>query len=280
MRKMLIALLLVTLPLAAAAEDCHFSASRIIDIDAVGLKNLRANLGSTDLVLESAPGISKIEIRGTACASDAARLKDLQIDGHRSGDDAILDATNQGGYRNISMFGATYAYLKLQVRVPAALAVIVITGSGDVNASGLASLDYTAGSGDLTADHIKGALTLTLGSSDVKAHHVGSVDLKKTGSGDVHISGVQGDVRSAQSGSGDLGFSDVGGNVSIGSSGSGNLALKQIGHNVDIGSTASGDVSADGVGGNFTVHSSNSGDVKHAHVKGKVSVPKHANDGR
>jgi DUF4097 and DUF4098 domain-containing protein YvlB len=278
-RKLSVALLLVTLPFTASAVDsCQFTAARSVDIDAAGLKTLQATLGTSDMEIESAPGLAKIEIRGTACASDAARLKDLLVDGHRSGDNAILDATSKGGYANFSMFGSTYAYLKLKVRVPPSVAVTIVTGSGDVNASNLASLDYTAGSGDLIANHINGALNLKLGSSDAKATQVGSVDLKSTGSGDVSITGVHGDVRSGKSGSGNLDFSNVAGDVSIGSTGSGDITLKDIGRNVDIGSTASGDVNADGVGGSFTVHTSGGGDVRQSHVKGKVSVPKHGGD--
>lgn len=275
----MVALLLVTLPLsAAAAEQCQFSAPRSVDIDAAGLKTLHANLGSTDLTIESVPGLGTVEIKGTACASESARLNDLQVNGRRSGDDAILDASNSGGYANFRMFGSTYAYLKLHVRVPASLAVVAVTGSGDINATGLASLDLTSGSGDVIASRIKGALVLKVGSADVKAAQVGSVDLKSTGSGDVHVTGVQGDVHSDRSGSGDLEFSKVAGSVSIGSSGSGDISLSDIGRNVDIGSVASGDVTADGVGGNFTVHSAGGSDIKHSHVKGKVSVPKHGND--
>ena len=279
MRKLTVALLLVTLPFAASAADqCQFTASRSVDIDAAGLRTLHANLGTTDLSIVSVPGLGKVEIRGTACASDATRVKDLNIEGHRTGDDAVLDATHQGGYANFGSTGSTYAYLKLEVRVPASVAVTVVSGSGDVNATGLASLDYTGGSGDLSADDIKGALVLKVGSADVKATQVGSVDLKGTGSGDVHVTGVKGDVHSGRSGSGDLGFRNVTGSVSIESSGLGDISVSHIGRNVEIGSVASGDVSAVGVGGNFTVRASSGGDITHSNVKGKVSVPDHGDD--
>lgn len=276
MRKLIVALLLITLPFAAAADECQFSAVRSSDIDAAGLKSLRANLGVGDLDIESAAGLSQIEVRGTACASDAARLKGLKIDASRRGDDAIINVSSTSSHNKPSLLGSTYAYLILKVRVPATLAVSAVAGSGSLNASGLASLDFISGSGSLSADHIKGTLTLKIGSAAVKAEQVGSVDLKSTGSGTVHVTGVQGDVHAAQSGSGTLGFSNVGGNVSVGNIGSGDLTLTAIGRNVDIISTASGDVTADDVGGNLTVHSTLSGKVKYAHVKGIVSVPKHA----
>ena len=274
MRKLILALLITALPLAAYADECKFTAPRNADLDAAGLKDLALRLGSTDLHIQSAPGLTKIEVHGTACASDPSKLKDLQIDARRNGDHATVDTSSNGGYINISLFGASYAYMKLEVRVPASLAVGVDSGSGDVYASDLASLDFDSGSGDLVADHIAGPLTLKLGSADVKAQHVGSVDLKGTGSGDVHVDGVQGDVRSAHSGSGDLGFDNVTGSVTIGGTGSGDIKLNHIGHDADVGSTGSGDVTADDIGGNFSVHSTGSGDIRHSNVKGKVSVPK------
>lgn len=278
MRKTILALLLTTVPLAASAADCRYSAPRNADLDAAGLKSLLLTLGSTDLDIQSVPGLNKIEVRGTACASDASRLEDLQMSASRNGAQATVDTRHDRGSITFSLFGSSYAYLKLQVHVPASLAIQVDSGSGDVNASNLASLDFSSGSGDLTADHIAGALALKLGSADVKAQHVGSIDLHQTGSGDVHVDGVTGDVQAEHSGSGDLDFRNVGGSVNIGATGSGDVTLSNIGHDARVGSTGSGDVTANGVNGNFTVGASGSGDIHHANVKGKVSVPKSDDD--
>ncbi|WP_449428288.1 DUF4097 family beta strand repeat-containing protein [Rhodanobacter umsongensis] len=274
MRKTILALLLTTVPLAASAADCRYSAPRNADLDATGLNSLLLTLGSTDLDIRSVPGLNQVEVRGTACASDASWLKDLLVNASRHGAQATVDSRHDRGTLTFSLFGSSYAYLKLQVRVPATLAVQVDSGSGDVNASNLASLDFSSGSGDLTADHITGALVLKLGSADVKAQHVGSVELRQTGSGDVHVDGVNGDVQADHSGSGDLDFSNVGGSVNIGATGSGDVTLSDIGHDARVGSTGSGDVTANGVNGDFTVGTSGSGDIRHANVKGKVSVPK------
>lgn len=278
MRRIILAFLLIALPVAASAEECKFTAPRNADLDAAGLKSLLLTLGSTDLDIRSTPGLTKIEVRGTACASDASKLKDLQIDARRSGDQATVNTGQHDEYMNIGLFGSSYAYIKLQVRLPASLAVSVDSGSGDVNAANLASLDFDSGSGDLIADHIAGLLSLKLGSADAKARQVGRVELKGSGSGDVHVTGVQGDVHADHSGSGDLGFDNVTGSVTIGATGSGDISLHHIGRDVEVGSTGSGDVSADDVGGNFSVHSTGSGDIKHSDVKGKVNVPKGDDD--
>lgn len=273
MHKILVAFLLIALPLTASATECRYSAPRNADLDAVGLSNLQLNLGSTDLEIQGVQGLTKIEVRGTACASDQSWLNDLQVKTNRNGSSATVEAQNEhnsffGG------FGSSYAYLKLQVRVPASLAASVQSGSGDVNATSLASLDFHSGSGDLVANQIAGELALRLGSADARARQVGSVNLQGTGSGDVDIDGVRGDVQANRSGSGDLTFSNVSGSVNVGHTGSGDVRVRDIGRDVTVESTGSGDVSANGVGGNFTVHANGSGDITHSNVKGTVSVPK------
>lgn len=251
-----------------AAEPCRYSKPVSAWINANGLRSLQLKLGSADLQIQGDAGANQVRVSGTACASNQATLKDMRVAASRNGDAGVVTAENH----NINMFG--YAYLKLQAHVPVALAVRIEDGSGDVVADHLASLDFNSGSGDLQAGDIAGKLSLQLGSGDVHAHRVGSVDLGSTGSGDVTVRGVSGNVLARQSGSGDLAFSDVKGDARVGSSGSGDIELNNIGGSVDVGSTGSGDVRANGVGGNFTVGATGSGEISHHGVKGKVSVPR------
>ncbi len=281
MRKLAAASLAVSLLVfatIAGAEECRYSAPRNADIDAAGLHSLLLRLGSSDLDIRGVPGLNRIEVRGTACASKQEWLKDMQVSTGRSGDQAKVDAEHYTDTSIFNLFGDSYAYLKLQVRVPQTLAVKIDSGSGDMQANGLASLDVDTGSGDLIADDIAGSVALQLGSGDVRASHVGSVNLRGTGSGDVHVDGVQGDVQADHSGSGDLSFSNVRGSVRVGSTGSGDIGFTDIGRDAEVGSTGSGDVTANGVGGNFTVRATGSGDVRYHDVKGKVSVPNQDDD--
>jgi hypothetical protein len=283
MRKIAAALIassLLVFASIAGAEECRYSAPRNADLDAAGLHSLLLRLGSSDLDIQGVQGLNRIEVRGTACASDKSWLKDLQISTGRNGDQATVDAERHDSISTsiFNLFGSSYAYIKLQVRVPAALAVQVHSGSGDTRARTLASLDFHSGSGDLIADHVDGALELQLGSADARANDVGSVALNGTGSGDVHVDGVRGDVRADHSGSGDLEFSNVRGSVRVGSTGSGDVTLSDIGRDAEVGSTGSGDVSVNGVGGNFSVRSTGSGDVRYHNVKGKVDVPNRDDD--
>lgn len=272
---MLAGLTLLVLAGAAGATECRYSASRNLDLDAASLKSLLLNLGSADAHVRGVPGLSRVEVRGTACASNEEWLKDLRLDTSHSGDSATV-TVRRGDYDSVfSLFGfSRYAYMKVSVSVPPQLAVAIHSGSGDVVAETLASLDFHSGSGDLQADGITGALTLRLGSGDVEARHVGSVELSGTGSGDVTVAGIGGDVHANHAGSGNLQFSQVQGGVWVGSVGSGDVKLENIGRDVQLGSIGSGDVVVDDVGGNLEVGSAGSGDVTYHSVKGTVHVPK------
>lgn len=260
---------------AAGATECRYSAPRNVDLDAASLKSFLLDLGSADARVSGVAGLSRVEVRGTACASNPDWLKDLQLDTSQSADSASVKV-RRGDHDNVfSLFGfSRYAYMKLSVRVPPQLAIAIRSGSGDVVAETLASLDFHAGSGDLQADEISGALALQVASGDVEGRHVGSVALRSTGSGDVTVAGVRGDVHADHAGSGDLHFSNVEGGVWVGSVGSGDVRLENIGRDVQVGSIGSGDVVVNDVGGNLQVDAAGSGDVTYHGVKGTVHVPK------
>jgi hypothetical protein len=273
----LIALTLLALALAgvASAAPCRYSAPRNVDLDAATLKSLLLTLGPTDAHVRGVAGLSQVEVRGIACASNPDWLQDLRIDTSRSGDDAAVTVRTGNHGMSFGLLGLSrYAYMKLTVSVPPRLAVAIDSGSGDVVAETLAALDFHSGSGDLKASDISGPLALQVSSGDVDARRVGSVQLRSTGSGDVTVSEVQGDVHADRAGSADLHFSDVEGSVWVGSIGSGDLRLESISHDVDVGSIGSGDVVVDDVGGDLKVGAAGSGDVSYHGVKGTVHVPK------
>jgi hypothetical protein len=275
MRLILLPLLLAS-PLGLANE-CQFSAERNLDIDPAGLQALRMDLGSSDLNVQGDAAATRIEVHGKACASEQAWLDELQIEQSRQGGKALVKAAPRPSHSGL--FGKQYAYIDFVVRVPANLALEVQSGSGDTRAANIASLDYQSGSGDLNLDRIAGAVSVTVGSGDVVASHLGSFKLGHAGSGDMHVSDVQGDVTIGHVGSGDLSFSDVRGSLRADSIGSGDVVAERIGSDVYIGSIGSGDVTAKTVGGGLTVGSAGSGDIHHSGVVGKVQVPKrHADD--
>ena len=134
MRKLAFVLLVLALPVAAHAADCRYSAPRDANLDAIGLQNLVLKLGASDLDIQGVAGLNQVQVRGTACASTAAALESLQVGAKRDGASAAVVVPNDHGFNIGSLFGSRYAYLKLQVRVPATLAIRIESGSADVKA--------------------------------------------------------------------------------------------------------------------------------------------------
>lgn len=277
--RVLFGLILAAVSTAALADhECKFSAERNLDIDPAGLKTLALVLGSSDAHVEGAAGIKRIEVRGKACASDEEWLKDLTVDQERGGDRVRVTTSKNRGGTHINLFGSSYAYIDLSVRMPVDLALEVDAGSGDANVTNVASLHFTSGSGDLNAHHVAGDVLVKVGSGDAIIDDIGSLTVERVGSGDIRASNTRGEIKVGHVGSGDMNFADVKGGVHIESVGSGDVGIRRTGGDVEIGSIGSGDVTVDGVGGNFIVHSAGSGDLHHHQVTGKVEVPKRHED--
>lgn len=264
-------LLLACVPAFASAGECRFTVQRDFDVDAAGLASIRFALGSSDLHVEGVPGLAKAEVRGRACAASEDSLAGLTIDQQRSGD--RLTITPHSERSNGGLFQSGYAYLDLTVRIPTSLAVVTDGTSSDVEARGIASLDFTATSGDLVAERIAGALVTSASSGDIRGDDLGSAEVRSTGSGDVRLGHVRGDAKVEHSGSGDLSFEEIGGSVEVGRVGSGDVTARRVQRNVSVDSIGSGDVDVSDVGGDFSVRSKGSGDIGHKGVRGTISVP-------
>ncbi|MGH8122302.1 MAG: DUF4097 family beta strand repeat-containing protein [Rudaea sp.] len=269
----ILALLLLLSSSLASADNCKFSAERNLDIDPAGLHALRVELGSSDLHLQGVADLKRIEVRGKACASEQAWLADLNVTQSREGDKIVIKPV-KSPERHGALLGNSYAYIDLVVRIPAALALEVDSGSGDAEIANIAALDFTAGSGDLKLEHVAGAVVVEVHSGDVVASDVASFTLRKTGSGDVHANNLRGEVKVGHAGSGDLHFADVHGGVQIDSIGSGDLGVERIGGDVVLGSIGSGDVEANHVTGNLIVKAAGSGEIHREQIGGRVEVPK------
>lgn len=273
----LIGSILILSACAVHAEECKFSAQRNLDIDPAGLRTLLLTLGSSDAHVRGVAGLAKIEVRGKACASEQGRLAGLTVEQSRSGDTMTV-TPHQADEQTFSLFGSSYAYIDLDVRMPATLALAIKTHSGDADVADVAALDYSSHSGDLLLSRVQGDVALDTHSGDVRAADIGSLTVRRAGSGDVHANKVHGAVKVGHVGSGDLGFADVDKGVHVDSVGSGDVRVDRVGGDVVIDAIGSGDVDVDGVGGNFTVKSAGSGDIDQRNVKGKVDVPKRDDD--
>jgi hypothetical protein len=254
MRRFAILLFALAPAFASADTDCKFIAHRDFDIDAAHLKDVAFRLGSSDLVVEGVPGLARVEVRGRACASEEAWLADLKIDQHVSGDRLTL-TPQQGRVTNWHWFESSYAYIDLEVSVPASMAIDVKASSGDAKVRDVASLAYDGSSGDLIADKIAGLLVLELSSGDVQARDVGSADVRTVSSGDLTLRDVRGDVQ-------------------VGRVGSGDVAIGHVERDIRVDSLGSGDLDVADVGGDFRLQRKGSGDVHQHGVRGKVEVPR------
>lgn len=145
------------------------------------------------------------------------------------------------------------------VSVPTGSDLAVKTGSADVTTTGsLGSARVRSGSGDVSLETVDVA-TVETGSGEV---HLGSVggDLRvKSGSGDVHV-GRAASALSVSTGSGDVEVGATAGPTLV-KTGSGDLKVTEAGSDVSL-STGSGDlVVTRAVRGRFTVKGA-SGDVR------------------
>jgi DUF4097 and DUF4098 domain-containing protein YvlB len=268
----LVASSLLFLSVSAFASNCEHEATRSFDVDRADIQSLKAVIGSSDLRVRGVSDLKRIEVRGRACASTEEALEKLQVRQRRDGDQLVVE-TERNGHYSMSLFGSNYAYLDLEIRVPAALAVVVDSGSADVNARDLDSLDYEAGSGDLDVENVARELTIDLGSGDVEGSGIGKLTVKSVSSGDINLRKISGDATVGRVGSGDVTLRDVGGSVRVDRVGSGDLDIHDVQGDVSVGRIGSGDVSAFSVRGNLTVESAGSGDVSHRDIGGKIDVP-------
>src|SRR4051812_43580012 len=273
MLRLAFVLSLALLPaVAVASSPCRYSAERNFDVPAAGLATLAFELGSNDVVLEGVDGLANVEVRGHACASDAAWLDGLTVDQQKSGDTLTL-TPHAGHDLHVNWSGMSYAYVNLHVRAPATLLARMRGDSGDADVSHVAALDFETSSGDLLVNHVPGTVALELSSGDARGDDLGIVDVRSVSSGDTTLRDVHGSIEVARVGSGDLRFSNVG-SVRIGSVGSGDVSVSEAGGDVSVDSIGSGDVSVDGVNGAFHVGSKGSGDVRHRNVRGQITVPR------
>jgi DUF4097 and DUF4098 domain-containing protein YvlB len=253
MRRTLVLLPLLLIPLTASADECRYSAPRNLQDDLAGVRGVQIELHSHDMHLVGSGNASGLQLNGRACASSESALDNLQVTKHREGDQLIIDVGGDSRM-NVSFFGVSYQELDLQIQLPSNMPVTVNTGSGDAYVSGLTRLDAQTGSGDLHVNNIAGEVKVTNGSGDVDIAQIGSLQVGSVGSGDLKAIGVKSNVR-------------------LGSVGSGDVVLDQVGGNVDVGTLGSGDLTVRNVHGDLTVGAKGSGDVTHSNIGGRISVP-------
>jgi hypothetical protein len=215
-----------------------------LTLDAAGFTNLAAITGPGDITIIGDANATKIVVDADLYYQNRS---DLTFTLEGKGDQARLVAdSNQNG---ISVGWNESPYIDVTVRMPAALALSLEDGSGDVSISGLTQqIRVEDGSGELSIN----------GGNDVRV---------TDGSGDIAIQQAQGAVK-VDDGSGDLNISDVKGAVEV-SDGSGDLLISRAGAvKIDDGS---GDISVSDAD-SLTVDESGSGELSYSNIRGRIQT--------
>lgn len=268
--------LLALSPLAASASDCAYHAERTLDIDAKGVDLFKLDTGAGDLDVRGVPGLARIEVRGKACASDEGKLAALQLTQRRDGATAIAATVIPESDNGANLFGSRYAYIDVEVRMPAELALQLRDSSGDIEIAGVRKgIDLADSSGDIELRDVAGAVRISDTSGDIGVDGVeGNVTIDADSSGDVELRDVRGDAYVRNDSSGDVKFRRVSGKARIDNDSSGDIVFDDIGGDASVGHDSSGDIRADHVRGGFTVESkANVDNIYYSDVGGKVSLP-------
>jgi DUF4097 and DUF4098 domain-containing protein YvlB len=239
-------------PSVLRAQSDGITSPRNASVNAAGAHLLRVEAGAGILRILGRPGLTQVEVKGTARANSESVLRDIHLIAERRGDEVFIKSEMPN--ENFSWFNnGNSGALDLIIEVPQGMSARVDDGSGDAEIRGVGDLDASDGSGEFTVD----------GASSV---HI------TDGSGGLSISNVQGDV-SVRDGSGDVVARNVNGSFTIESDGSGGIFATDIRGSVIIERDGSGEVNATRIGRDFVIRSKGSGSVTYSAVTGRVDIP-------
>lgn len=244
-------------PARASVVD-DYTAPRDADIDARGAKSVEVRAGAGSLRIEGRPGISQVQVRGTARASSRNRLADIKLIAERHGDVVYIKADmpedNGTGFWNAVRGDWGNMQLDLVIEVPQSLSLDVEDGSGDAKFANIGPMKLTDGSGELSIIGVKGDLTV------------------EDGSGSMTIENVEGRVR-VTDGSGEITAKNIVGDFIVEEDGSGSIEVAGVGGNMRIEEDGSGSIDVDRIAGDFTVDHKGSGSIRSSGVRGKTDIP-------
>jgi hypothetical protein len=236
----------------AFADDCEHS--RVIDLtsaaDGVDLAVIMAGAGA--LLVEGGTG-TEVVVAGRACASDANRLANMNVNVARRGERLEIE-TDIPEISGWSWSGGRYAYIDLEVRVPAGMDVEVDDGSGSLVVRNVANLHLEDGSGNITVTGVRGNLSIDDNSGNIEIDDVAGEVWLNDGSGNITVRNT--------------------GTVVVDDDGSGNIDVSGVKGSVTVHEDGSGSIRVTAVDGDFTVRSDGSGGIRHADIGGTVNIPK------
>ena len=248
--RLVAAVALLALPVTAFAwDDCKYSAERKGGIDTTGAERVEVLARAGDLTVRPAAG-NALGAAGRACASRQEFLDQTQLHVKRDGDVIRVHVQTP---EQMSGIGSLYAYLDLQVVVPAGLPVEITDSSGDMSLEGVRVARITDSSGDITARRLLADLEINDSSGDVRVEDAAGAVRVEDSSGDIVIRGAQ--------------------SVHVPRDSSGDMIIERVAGDVRIDQDSSGDVLVSDVGGNVEFIADSSGRVRVTEVKGTVRLP-------
>jgi hypothetical protein len=235
---------------SAAHAQGAYTAPRNAVVNANGARIVQVEAAAGSLRVEGKPGLTQVQVTGTARASSQGLLNDIRLIAERDGDRVFIkaDIPDQDGWNDNGE-----AALDLVVQVPQGMNADISDGSGDAKVYNVGDLEMGDGSGELLIDG---------------AHSVRVSD----GSGSLTIENVGGDV-SVNDGSGDIDVRNVTGSFTVESDGSGGINATDVRGSVIVRNDGSGGIDVHKVGKDFRVENKGSGDIDYADVSGSVDIP-------
>lgn len=211
---------MLLLPVVVLADNCSYQEQIAFNVPSANIKKLDISAGAGTLNVSSSPSATEISVSAMVCASRKSGLDGMGIERIVQGDTQYLWTKiedQKGGF-----FSSGYAFIDLEVTVPAGMAVDIKDGSGDLSVSGTGDLSVVDGSGEARIFAIAGNVKVKDGSGELTIEDVqGNVDVDD-GSGEIDIVKVAGAV-TVRDGSGDIDVRDVQLEVTIVEDGSGDV---------------------------------------------------------
>ncbi len=241
--------------LIGSAAHAQYTAPRNATVNASGARIVEVEAAAGTLRVEGKPGLTQVEVTGTARASSQSLLNDIRLIAQRNGDRVFIkaDIPDHDGWDDD--YGAS---LDLVVQVPQGMNADISDGSGDAKIYNVGDLEMGDGSGELLID----------GAQSVRV---------TDGSGSLTIENVRGDV-SVNDGSGDIDVRNVAGSFIVESDGSGGINATDVRGSVIVRNDGSGGIDVNKVGKDFRVENKGSGDIEYADVTGTVDIPDNRRD--
>lgn len=238
----------VTLPLLLSACVVHVNASspepavqeqQTLFVTSAGLKKLVLESQAGDVRIVGKANHTQIDVDARLYYQDKAQV---QLSLQSQGDSAILKALTDNNC--VGICTGESPRIDLVVTVPAALALQIEDGSGNISINGMAadiaiedgsgaialdggaSVEIEDGSGEMQISHLSGSLSITDGSGSIQVQQVAGAVRIEDGSGDITVRQVGGQVR-VSDGSGSISVHQAGSFV-LDDDGSGELDLTDI----------------------------------------------------